>query len=363
MSIDRENNQVPDTEFQIDRKHRFEALKFGKKHTRDILDHFLPLGKHTLAAVESSELTPIEVARIGLEIRNEVEWTAWSDKTAFPPVKKDAAIGVSLGQCLVTSRFAADYFINSKLAEVRVLRDDGVEVGDHIVLTLNTNEGQHVLDLTPDQPLARGDVPSDLKGLDWRFKVSIYPLFDPNCPYKIKRFQSDQELATKASQPLEHTRLLKEMMSFIKLSPYISGLERYASTVDREKMLSFDDVKVQSLFNVFSQDAQDDNLRLNIGIINDNPLLPRPAWLWEASGLTGHSLAYSIDAGFVREIYYFNNDSITIFNVSGSLNNKKELFEINNIMQSEKTVPLISRPPLWTYIKRRGLSGPIFVDT
>ena len=346
---------------EISFTNKAEKLNFGKTGL-DILDVYLPLSNLTKTPLNPSLLSPHQIQEIGLEIRNEVEWTAWSDKTAFPPLKQNAAVGIALGQCLVTSRFAADFFLVSRIAEVKVKRNDGAIVGSHIVLVLQTNEGVHALDLTPDQSLARGDVPFETKGANWRFKVAISSLGDPNCPYIIENYQSDQELAIRKSKPLDHTRLLKEMMAFIKLNPIINGLERYAHESDSRVLLKTDNSKVKRLVKLLSE-HDGNGLNLNVGLITDTPFSPRPSWLWEASGLTGHKLAYVIDNGFIKEGFLYHENQIHIFDLHPYSKDKNLLLEANRIMRTKSTTPLISRPPVWTYLKRRGITGPIFVDS
>ena len=85
---------------EISFTNKAEKLNFGKTGL-DILDVYLPLSNLTKTPLNPSLLSPHQIQEIGLEIRNEVEWTAWSDKTAFPPLKQNAAVGIALGQCLV----------------------------------------------------------------------------------------------------------------------------------------------------------------------------------------------------------------------------------------------------------------------
>src|SRR5581483_2477677 len=213
-------------------------VEWGFTPGYDALKLRIPLKDLSGEQVDTRTASAAEVASTALLLRDVAEWNGWARDTAFPDARTAAAPGEPLGQCLVTSRFAKEYYQEADVAEVRVHSITGEVVGPHVILIVPGENGKMALDHTPDQALAVGRIPSAARVMLPHFKVNYIPLDDPRNPYEIVRYQSDEELATKRSRPLDHTRLLKEKIAFATGHPDALRLEKYAEALQPEDLLT-----------------------------------------------------------------------------------------------------------------------------
>jgi hypothetical protein len=267
---------------------------------------------------------------------------------------------------LVTSRFAMDYFKDARIAEVRVRNTSGETVGPHVILTVRSQEyGEMALDLTPDQALAVGRVPSAARVMLPHFKINYIALDDPRNPYEIVRYQSDEELATKRSRPLDHTRLLKEKIAFATGHPEASRLEKYAES------LQADDLSPQSIdtsaweliesFRAEHQSANPDSFAVEAGIIRPNEFSPSPTWLWQTAGLAGFNTSIIYNRGFVQEVLLLNNDCIYILNLVGPNPPQSILDHVQRLVETEDTRILTGKQLVKEHAAAKEWTGPIYV--
>lgn len=335
---------------------------------------------------EKSAYTRQETVDLGLAIRRAVEWAIWSPETAFPYVRDRAEAGEPLGQCLVTARFAMNYFPGSRLAEVRVRNQYAKEVGPHIVLELETRESsdinqRHFLDLTPDQALARGDHPQFVRDLHQWTKVSLQPVTSPN--YIFGRYQSDEELATKQSRPLDHFRLFLEMVGFRSGDvAACHGIERYAQEIRIRELkhhqvranrdssggngLSMDEIKDPKIHDKLTA-AIDyisgfQGMRLEVGLISEREFMPKPSWLWEVVGLKGSNKAFILNDGLLQRALLYSLGQIIIVNLRGgfTIDSIAKVGEI--LSEGEKLNPLLAPSLINMYVNHQQLDGPVLVN-
>lgn len=181
--------------------------------------------------------------------------------------------------------FGKDYFQNARLAEVKVKQKSGEIVGPHIILVLPSEQyGEMALDLTPDQALAMGTIPRAVRDMNPHLKVNLIPLSHPKNPYEIVMYQTDEELSTKRSKPLEHTRLLKELVAFASGHQETTRLEKYASRMPlRELPIQSipEGERIVKLLQQYDKDSID--FQIQAGIIEQKELESDPVWLWEIS--------------------------------------------------------------------------------
>ena len=341
-------------------------IEWGAPIGYDALALNIPLKDLPGEQVDTRFTPATEVANTALLVRDIVEWNGWARDTAFPDVSTVATPGEPLGQCLVTSRFAKDYFKDARVAEVRVRSVTGELVGPHVILTVPSYEGDEMaLDLTPDQALAVGRIPSAARVMLPHFRVNYVPLNDPRNPYEIVRYQSDEELATKRSRPLDHTRLLKEKIAFATGHPEALRLEKYAEGLHPDELLTASiEPYFWGLLNSFGSGRQwgnPDNFVVEAGAIRPHEFAPSPAWLWQTAGLAGFNKATIYNRGFVQEVLFFGDENIYIFNLAGP-NPRPELLEtVQQMVESENTRVLTGKQLIKEQVAAKGWSGPIYV--
>lgn len=309
--------------------------------------------------------TPTNLIRRARNIRNAVEWVAWTDQTLFPDDKPLFMPGEAQGQCMVTARFAKPYFPGSLITEVQVKREDDRLAGPHIVLNLNDDSGKPIyLDFSPDQEDAAGSIAYPIKAANPLRKIAICDVDSPECPYVFSRYQSDEQLATKKSKPLEHTRLLWEMMAYRYEQPNPHRIQRFMTEVqppDREQLTSGHPKILSRLFSVSPNLTG--NQQIQVGVVGKDEFLPDPDWLWKATGLSGHSYAVVEHQGYIKQVLTFNGEQIVQANLRGSFTHE-ELTVINNKILPDPTEAevLFYQNMLEPQIYSSGFTGPIFVD-
>lgn len=325
-----------------------QSVVFGSTQS-DPLTMRIPLPNVSSGKVKVDETSPQEIIASALAIREVVEWAGWREDTAFPPVREFAASGEPLGQCLVTARFAKNYFHNAKLAEVRVKQNSGKIVGPHIILVLpSKNYGPIALDLTPDQRLALGSITHAVRETLPQFKVNMIPLNHPDCPYEIVAYQSDSILATKRSQPLEHTRLL---IKSIALSKGYHMIEDYAQ-----------ESTIKDFQNIHEFSSLNNSKVIQFGKIEKQAFSPSPKWIWETLGLAGYRKAVILHKGFIQEVLLYDNETIYIMNLSG-VAPVTYLEDMSERMEVKKLSVLPGRSLLQEFNERKKLTGPILVES
>ncbi len=334
-------------------------VEWGKPEYYDALKLNIPL-ENEIVPLDSEKEPPVRIMQKALQIRNVVEWAGWTQATAFPPLRELAAPGEPLGQCLVTARFGLDYFQNARLAEVKVKQRKSL-VGPHIIIILPSQKyGDIALDLTPDQALAMGTIPQAVRHINPHLKVNIIPLLHPKNPYQIVNYQSDRDLSSKTSKPLEHTRLLKELVAFSLGHAEASRLEKYAKRIPISEIARIAFPEIPNLIKLLQQ-KNDATFQIQAGIIEGQELEPDPTWLWETSGLAGYRTAKIYNRGFIQEILFFQDNRIYILNLVG--NPPVEVLEkLEHILQTPQTRVLPGKPLLKDHIELREWTGPIFVD-
>jgi hypothetical protein len=337
-------------------------VEWGRSPGYDPLNIRVLLDGMSAEMVDTRRTSPQDIMTTALTLREIVEWNGWSRDTAFPDVRALAAPGEPLGQCLVTARFAKDYFLDARLAEVRVRHRGGKIVGPHVILTVPSEEyGEMALDLTPDQALAVGEIPTAVKQINPHFKINLIPLADPRSPYEVIRYQEDDELATKRSKPLEHTRLLKEKVIFALGHESANRLEKYAERTPHFRDLPAD-LQLAFMDELASVDLQGAGLDVEAGVVAHQELQPNPFWLWDAAGLHGYKTAIIYNKGFIQEVLALHQGQINILNLVGQEPSVELLDRLGASMDTSKTRVLVGRPLLHEHIENRGWTGPIFVQ-
>lgn len=340
---------------------------WGRSENFDALKLRIPVpinGEPLLHPIDSTGATSYEIARAALAIRNMVEWTAWSDATAFPLVKERARPGEPLGQCLVTARFAKDYFTDSKLTEVRV-RQGSELVGPHVILSLpSKNMGDIALDLTPDQALALGEIPLPVKQMNRFLKFNLVPFSDPRCPYEVVRYQSDEELAGKKSRPLDHTRLLKELIAFANGHESVARLESHATRISLTDIPPDVCPEMSEILALLMRYENQPHLHYEAqaGVITSQEFKPTPEWLWETSGLAGYRNARIFDRGFIQELLVAGQDAIFIINLVGVDTPYEILHGLRDITHTDKSRTVRGQPLIARHTALNRWDGPIFVE-
>jgi hypothetical protein len=344
------------------------SVEWGVSPGYDALSLNIPLKDLSGNLVDTSIAPHSEIARTALLLRDIVEWNGWSRDTAFPDARQSAAPGEPLGQCLVTSRFAKDYFKDARIAEVRVRNAAGETVGPHVILTVPSHEhGEMALDLTPDQALAVGRIPLAARVMLPHFKMNYIALDDPRNPYEIVRYQPDEELATKRSRPLDHTRLLKEKIAFATGHPEASRLEKYAEVLHAKDLLPQNiDAGASELIEHLRdahQSADPKDFIVEAGIIRPNEFSPNPTWLWQTAGLAGFNTSIIYSRGFVQEVLFLSNDQIYIFNLVGANPPQRLLDHIQKTVETEGTRILTGKQLIKEHTAAKSWSGPIYVQS
>jgi hypothetical protein len=342
-------------------------VEWGVPLGYDALALNIPLKDLPGEQVDTRTTPAAEVANTALLVRAIAEWNGWSRDTAFPDVRTVATPGEPLGQCLVTSRFAKDYFLDAKVAEVRVRSVTGETVGPHVILTVPSYEGEEMaLDLTPDQALAVGRIPSAARVMLPHFKVNYIPLSDPRNPYEIVRYQSDEELATKHSRPLDHTRLLKEKIAFATGHPDALRLEKYAEGLQSDDLLTANIEpyfwRLLDYYGIGRQYADPNQFQVEAGAIRPHDFGPNPTWLWHTAGLAGFNKAIVYNRGFVQELLFLGNDNIYMFNLAGPNPPQDVLDTVQRMVSSDNTRVLTGKQLVKEQVTAKGWSGPIYVQ-
>jgi hypothetical protein len=342
-------------------------VEWGVPSGYDALDLNIPLKDLPGEQVDTRVTPAAEVANTALLVRDIAEWNGWARDTAFPDVRTVATPGEPLGQCLVTSRFAKDYFKDARVAEVRVRSVTGETVGPHVILTVPSYEGDEMaLDLTPDQALAVGRIPLAARVMLPHFRVNYIPLSDPRNPYEIVRYQSDEELATKQSQPLDHTRLLKEKIAFATGHPDALRLEKYAEGLHPDDLLTANIEpyfwQLLDLCGTGRRLADPAQFEVEAGAIRPHEFGPNPTWLWQTAGLAGFNKAIIYNRGFVQELLFQGDDNIYIFNLSGPNPPQSVLDAVQQMVGSESTRVLTGKQLIKEQVGAKGWSGPIYVQ-
>lgn len=343
------------------------SVEWGVAPDYDALGLKIPLKDLRGEQIDTRVTPATDVVHTALLIRDIAEWNGWARDTAFPDVRTAATPGEPLGQCLVTSRFAKDYFLGAKVAEVKVKSVTGETVGPHVILTVPSHDsGEMALDLTPDQALALGRIPLAARIILPHFKVNYVPLDDPRNPYEIVRYQSDEELATKRSRPLDHTRLLKEKIAFATGHPEALRLEKYAEGLQPDDLLTVNLEpyfwRLLEYYGRGRQYADPDQFEVEAGAIRPHEFRPNPTWLWQTAGLAGFNKAAIYNRGFVQELLFLGNDNIYIFNLAGPNPLQDALDFVQQMVGSEITRVLNGKQLIKEQVAARGWSGPIYVQ-
>lgn len=353
---------------------------YGRSYGDSSLDFLVP--PRTAGELEfpldSARSPHSTIIRLAALLRDMVEWPIWSKRTSFPMVRDDAGPGEPLGQCLVTSRFAKNYFLDARLTEVRVRNRDGEEVGPHVVLELPVKmEGggveQCYLDLTHDQRLAIGELPQYARDLSSKGKIMLVRKNDSHCPYIFVRYQSDQELAEKKSRPLQHAQLVLEMVAYRYAHERTQGIERYARFIqlaDLDALVpgEFDADLLARLDSaaqfVTANSSGEAGFRpeIQFGLIKDEEFAPDPKWLWKVSGLSGYDEVVTFNDGFPQSHYWFSGGSILLLNFAGGYTPDLLRSAAKLVRPADDDFELLFAPTvLETFNARKSISGPIFV--
>ena len=303
----------------------------------------------------------LHLIRRALALREEIEWVAWTKGTIYPGDVGRFEPGEPLGQCLVTARFAKNYFPGSRIAEVQVKKKNGSIAGPHIVLELENDLNETCfLDLTPDQDDALGNLPRAIIELNPWHKIG-YSAKDGQGPYIFVRYQSDEELATKRSKPLEHSRLLFEMMGYRYPQPHPHRIQRFAREASLNEASDLQAVKNPDLKRIKSaQSLLHNGQQLQVGLIEPTDFLPQPDWIWKASGLSSYRIIYIEQQGFIKQVLTYNRDRILMVNFRGFFK-RDQLTAISNLLvpSPEKTEVLFCPNLLEDQIHSAYLTGPI----
>lgn len=369
--------ETGETESEILRK----GDVFGRKRPESLLNSKIDVNPDHLPDLDKYMNYPYtfrDIQNFAIILRDLVEWQIWSDRTAFPYVKSQAEPGEALGQCLVTSRLAKNYFIGAEIVEVKVKQKSGQIVGPHVVLKLPVSvreEGDargivdFYLDLTADQDLALGDVPPIIKASSPHKKVNLVEVDAEDCPYIFVRYQTDSDLEGKRSLPLQHSNLLLEMFAYRYRSETIQGLERYAKDLENDfenlpEPLSSRVAEASEYLNQSKKNLKNDVIfpTLQVGVISLENFSPSPDWLWEVSGLRGFSEALLIDHESPQTFYFFIKGEIIIVNLFGTFS-EKILKKITDILSPENQHMRVLYAPsnLFAFQRRKGFTGPLMV--
>jgi|GEM_PF-3248730 len=357
------------------------GLAFGKLYTRSLLKLKIdvdPDSNRNLSKYMDHPKEFREVQQLALILRDLLEWQIWSSRTAFPYVKDQVDPGEPLGQCLVSSRLAQNYFYDSRLVEVQVRQTSGNIVGPHVVLELPISvkgEGDErgiiyfYLDLTSDQILALGEQTMLQKTTDYASRINLVERDAEDSPYIFVRYQDDSDLAKKKSHPLEHSSLLLEMFAFRYRSELIEGLERFAKDLSSASRglpepINSRVIEATKYLNGFKKNLKMDTMTpvLQIGVIAFEEFLPSPEWLWEVSGLRGYTEALLINEGSPQALYFFVDGKIFIINFFGSFS-EESLIKLTEILSPEnKQMKILYAPSnLFAFLNRKGFTGPLMV--
>lgn len=353
---------------------------YGRSYGDSSLDFLVPPRSPSELEfpLDSARFPHSTIIRLAALLRDMVEWPVWSKKTSFPMVRDDAGPGEPLGQCLVTSRFAQNYFLDARLAEVRVKNRDGEEVGPHVVLELPVKmEGggveQCYLDLTHDQRLAVGELPQYARDLSSKGKIKLVRKYESQCPYIFVRYQSDQELADKKSKPLQHAGLVLEMVAYRYAYERIQGIERYARPIQLTDLDAlapgeFDADLLAQLDSavqfVAAHSSGEAGFRpeIQFGLIKDEEFAPDPRWLWKVSGLSGSDEVVTFNDGFTQSQYWFSGRTILLLNFAGGYTPDLLKSAAKLVRPLDDDFELLFAPTvLETFNSRNSISGPIFV--
>lgn len=372
---------------EIQTAERIAALRrffpFGREFSGRATQFLVPIPERNSLDIPtfSESHTREELIGFALHLREMVEWPIWSERTAFPAVKDQAGPGESLGQCLVTSRFAKNYFWHAKLVEVKVRNREGVIVGPHVVLEIpvlgaNRKIEQHYLDLTHDQSMAIGPIPRYSIDISPRTKINLVNTSDPESPYIFVRYQTDEDLEQKASQPLRHSELVLEMVAYRYAYEKIQGPERYAEVIDifADNTQLFEDFGreyIESLRSAVLY-AKENYIRkpgtvigtptIKFGIIQKRDFLPNPDWIWKVSGLRGYSEAIILNDGFPQMHMVFSGQAILMFNFEGDYSPELLTRVAGMVRPLDVDYEVMVTPSvLEKYNFQKSISGPIFV--
>lgn len=336
-------------------------IRIGERDNRAIIRHKLPLEGVKTIFTEKAPL--IDIFNNALKIRNIVEWNGWGSDTAFPDVREHSEAGEPFGQCLVTSRFAKDYFPGSKLTEVKVRHYSGEVVGPHVILTIPRADGKNMaLDLTPDQAFAAGEIPHPAKALNPYLKVNVVPFDNDKCPYIFVRYQEDDELETKRSKPLDHTRLLKDKVAFALGLPAANNLEKFAHLIEPDEFRPEIDMFLSRQIAQYNGGDQNLNFTIQNAAITQEELRPQPQWLWETAGLAGAKRVVIYHHGYVQEFLHFDGESIYINNLCG-IRPPDDILEYGaQFIEDNKTRVVAGRPLIVQHVETKQWTGPVFVQ-
>jgi hypothetical protein len=308
---------------------------------------------------------PLHLIRRALSIRSAIEWVAWTRQTIYPGDMDRYQPGEAQGQCMVTARFAKPYFPGSRITEVQVKKEDGTTAGPHIVLNLNNDKQEPIyLDLSPDQEDAVGYLPRTVTEANPFKKIGYTTVNSPESPYIFTRFQTDDELATKKSLPLEHTRLLWEMMSYRYPQPQVHRIQRFADSQPLESVEAIvaDHPPILARTLAIKSRLEPDQ-QIQAGVINKSNFLPSPDWIWKATGLNGLDTVVIEDRGHVKQVITYNGEQIVHLNLRGYFTQNQLAGIKNEIMPNPQEHEALFYPNLLEQqIYSSGITGPIFVN-